>query len=329
MADPAQYLRGPSPWPSTSTTPASRCKDYGRFIDSCYRFDPLAAAYYHQLKTYISKRQAAQDILTSELQVYKVTRPNCDADIKRSLLNSLTEVVLDLDGTEADFFVLKGHPCPEAISFLGSTLRVRPELFIGHLDQASGDSERKKFYELPALPSRRCAVMHIRMITLGTSLGSQMKGFNLTEARADARKSCQSHTGDLIQNAYYGSTRFRAVDLHNCKVYTVEQLISFSVVHDELRWTGECASYPSRSRDHISWTDHFVTRHFSHRPGHGQRYTAQKPLRYTLDQVYESRKNAKCHSCHSLCFVCRKRRRHVTISTRLRKLTCTLSIPSN
>ena len=73
--------------------------------------------------------------------------------------------------------------------------------------------------------------------------------------QADDR--CLEYERQLFQVKHYGATRFRKVHVHSSKIFSVEQMVSFSVAQQENEpWCGECArvSHSPLRRVHGGWS---------------------------------------------------------------------------
>jgi hypothetical protein len=165
---------------------------------------------------------------------------------------------------------VSGLPSPEAIRWLGDEYQPRPEFLLGHLERERIFHERTSF-ELPALPSRRDNIIHIRFIRLcrsgirsGESESSVDPDFEtLSQDRQAAKEATHTYEKKLFDGGHFGATRVRKVNLHSTQYFSVEQLVSFSVVEDVPgQWTGKrhhainairvqltmCSGLPSRPR---------------------------------------------------------------------------------
>lgn len=129
--------------------------------------------------------------------------------------------------------VVEGHLCPETVVALGSHFNnIRPEFFLGHLElERVRNLHSRTSYELPALPSRRANIVHIRLVSLWRSDASAGIPKDLEPGeRVKVDKSCRHYESQLFDSERACHTRFRKVHLHNSKHFTVEQTVSLFVV---------------------------------------------------------------------------------------------------
>lgn len=136
--------------------------------------------------------------------------------------------------------VLEGFPSPECINTIGAREMVRPELFIGHLDFSRSLSSSQRFFELPSLPSDRSNIVHVRLLALGTTMVGEGTLKSHAHNRIQADEKCLAFENQLFRGKQYGATRFRKVHLHNSQIFSLEEMVSFSVTQQENEpWCGE------------------------------------------------------------------------------------------
>lgn len=154
--------------------------------------------------------------------------------------------------------VLEGFPDPGCISALGAKENIRPELFIGHLGFSRHPGSTQRYFELPALPSDRSNTIHVRLITMGQVIDADTRLKSHAASRIRADEKCVQFEKQLFEKKQYGTTRFRKVHLHNSQVFSVEQVVSFSVTQRKTQsWCGESVPLTNRfSCAHLN-------RHFS------------------------------------------------------------------
>ena len=209
---------------------------YSNYIKSCFRRQHEAAPYYKQLLDFLDPGAAHG---SSSLQKPRYF------DLPKSLRRSSDHAARDDSGDRARnaqprIAVLEGFPSPESISAIGANERVRPEVFIGHLDFSCSSTFSPEFYELPSLPSDRQNIVHIRLMTMGRTMPGDSRLKSQAENRLKANKRCTAFERRLFEGKQYGATRFRKVHLHSSQVFTVEQMVSFSVSKSGPEpWCGE------------------------------------------------------------------------------------------
>jgi hypothetical protein len=203
---------------------------YESYIRACFHRSPSARPYYQQLLDYLAQSNfaAVQNVQYYNLQSSSLDHAPLWAE-GRVPSSECPQVV-----------VLEGLPSPKCISILGTQYNVRPELFIGHLDFPSNSvSSGFKFFELPALPSQRAMVSHVRLISLGRHSSRSPQSGSQSHRREQATRVCQQWRRQQFSSNQYGSTTFREVYIHNAEYFSVEQLVSFTTIRrSDSRWSG-------------------------------------------------------------------------------------------
>jgi hypothetical protein len=204
---------------------------YESYIRACFRRSPSARLYYQQLLNYLARSNFAA---VQNIQYYNLQSSSLDHapfwTEGRGPSSEHPQVV-----------VLEGLPSPKCVSILGAQYNIRPELFIGHLDFPSNSATSSfKFFELPALPSQRAMVSHVRLISLGRhSKPSQSQSGSQSHRREQATRDCQQWRRQQFSGNQYGSTTFREVYIHNAEYFSVEQLVSFTTIRrPDGQWSG-------------------------------------------------------------------------------------------
>jgi hypothetical protein len=131
--------------------------------------------------------------------------------------------------------VREGHLTPESVVELASQCPNLPlEFFLGHLELERVWNRSRTSYELPALPSRRGLIAHVRLPTLWRCNDSvNVAAAVYSENRVEADKLCIEYEKRLMEQGATGATRFRKVHMHNWKRFTVEQMASLCLVPDK------------------------------------------------------------------------------------------------
>lgn len=144
--------------------------------------------------------------------------------------------------------VTEGHLSPECVVELASRYPKLPlEFFLGHLELERVCNLSRTSYELPALPSRRGHLVHVRLPTLWRCNDSadEVRAVH-SEDRVKADKLCIRHEQRLLGGADALATRFRKVHMHGWRRFTVEQVASLCLIPDEDEegaWTGSQLLY--------------------------------------------------------------------------------------
>ena len=198
--------------------------DYVQFIRACYRTHPESFRYFEELVDYI---------LTSTSNWNSSLQQPTTFALGRGEETLPFEVHDGLDSEfEPAITVLEGHLSPECISASGSKLRIRPELFVGHLGLMRRLPHKTPFYELPTLPSHSDNIIHLRVVCLINSPTEQHVDHPTTaliKDRAKAEASRKQAERDLFNERRYGATRVRKALVHSQKLASIEQMVSFTV----------------------------------------------------------------------------------------------------
>jgi hypothetical protein len=225
---------------TASFQPDAPAQRYNTFIQSCFCRHPEAGSYYQQLIDFILSRQAGVRSVERALKAYEFRSRARSASQNPDHTPSAASVVEVDVHTEASLprvYVLEGHPSPESVSLLGASLQLRPELFLGHIDFQCANAMPQRHYELPTLPSRRKAVVHINIVTLCNSLLNETSFDTPNQQRSRAQTATEEYIKGLLLGKRYGSTRFRNVNIHDSRNFSVEQMISFSVSASKEGWS--------------------------------------------------------------------------------------------
>lgn len=217
---------------------------YSRYIKRCFVRQVDSSLYYKQLLDYLESDVGHGSSLLQAPRYYELERRIASSGDVRVF----NEIVPDGSARKNPFIaVLEGFPSPECISIIGANEMVRPELFIGHLDFSRSLSSSQRFFELPSLPSDCSNIIHIRLLTLGTTMVREtaLKSHAHNRIQSDEKGVAFEH--QLFRGKQYGATRFRKVHLHNSQIFSLEQMVSFSVTQRENEpWCGEsCLPTPT------------------------------------------------------------------------------------
>lgn len=206
-------------------------------IVNCYRGYKESFRYFTDLADYVSGPSARLGSSLQQPTTYLIdTAP--EAPPRRIPLRPAKTSKFD----GSSITTIEGHIAPSCICPLGVRLRVRPELFIGHLDFIQKSRSRTDFYELPILPSRQDGIFHVHIFSLVRSPTEHAQD-HPTTGLANKRKvmnhACMQAEREFFEDQKYGATRIRRVHLHSQKLVSMEQVISFAISHDNSRDWGQ------------------------------------------------------------------------------------------
>ena len=225
-----QYLR------HTSREGESQASKYIGYIKRSFVRQGDSSLYYKQLLDYLESDVGHGSSLLQTPRYYELERSIAPSGEGR-VYNEITPGSARYHPSIA---VLEGFPSPQSIGIIGANEMVRPELFIGHLDFSRSISSSRRFFELPSLPSDRSNAIHIRLPTLGTSVIGETALKSHLHSRIQADEKCVAFESQLFRGKHFGATRFRKVHLHNSQMFSLEQMVSFSVTQRENEpWCGE------------------------------------------------------------------------------------------
>lgn len=199
---------------------------YTRYIKSCFHRRTDAAPYYRQLLDYLQAGAGHGNSFLQTPRYYDLKRQTFYASPGPS---TPSEAARGSSRHHPSVAILEGFPSPECISAIGASELVRPELFIGHLDFSRRAPFSHPYFELPSLPSDGGNIIHVRLITLGQTLIGDTGLRSDVQSRLQADERCLEYENQLFHVKQYGATRFRKVHLHSSRIFSVEQMVSFSV----------------------------------------------------------------------------------------------------
>jgi len=237
-----------NPLPSLENITIAR-DAYIKFIRTCYELHPRAFRYYEELVDYISAPIDSAKITSRLPKVFQVLN-STDRQYTPGISDprrlfafvpcGLQEVV-----SCPRIALIEGLPSPEAISCLGATLSVPPELFLGHLELGRQQTQPQTFYELPTIPSKRQHIIRVRTISIGKNPVGSHVGQSMEQKRIATSKNSTQCERDTLKELRYGSTRIRRINLHTKSIFTFEQMISIHISSDSKSpdlWRGNQAS---------------------------------------------------------------------------------------
>ena len=199
---------------------------YIRYVISCVGRHTHAAPYYKQLLDYLRPETGHGSYSLQAPRYYSLRK---HAFHMSGGSRTPSEVAHRPPRDGPSIAILEGFPSPECISAIGANELVRPEIFIGHLDFSRTKSPSQRFFELPSLPSDRGNIIHVRLVTLGQAIFADTKLKSHAQSRIQADERCLDYESSLFNVKQYGATRFRKIHLHSSRIFSVEQMVSFSV----------------------------------------------------------------------------------------------------
>ena len=206
-------------------------RSYVRMIENWIGQLPECAFYFNHLRHYLESgaQSAVQPIVSLNLSGSLDTQQN-----------RAESTVTGSAAASAKLLVLAGFVSPQAINLLGSQYHLRPELFLGHLEIERITIHDQTSFELPAAPSNRNNIIHVRLIRLGRSETELLSTGSITTQRKKIENLCKQYEKGLFDLKKYGATRFRKVNVHSRRYFSVEQVVTFCVTESsKSSWTGK------------------------------------------------------------------------------------------
>lgn len=224
---------------------AAAAATYSRFVTQCFLRHPASSPYYKQLLDYLASDVSQGSSVLQAPRYFELEGRGTSTSAGRSKV--FKEIASGSTRRKnPSIVVLEGFPSPECINAVGAQEKVRPELFIGHLDFSRSTHSSRRFFELPSLPSDRSDVVHVRLLALATTFRDEASLKSYAHQRVQADEKCLAFENQLFRGKQYGATRFRKMHLHNSHIFSLEQMVSFSVTQRENEpWCGKCC--PSAS----------------------------------------------------------------------------------
>lgn len=210
---------------------------YSRFVQQCFLRHPASSPYYKQLLDYLASDVSQGSSVLQAPRYFELEKRGTSL----GGMKVFKEIASGSVRNNPSIAVLEGFPSPECINAIGAQEKVRPELFIGHLDFSRSLHSSRRFFELPSLPSDRGDVVHVRLLALATTFREEASLKSYAHERIRADEKCFDFENQLFREKQYGATRFRKMHLHNSHIFSLEQMVSFSVTQLENEpWCGEC-----------------------------------------------------------------------------------------
>lgn len=203
-------------------------------ITAFYTYFPQAIQYYDQLVDYL--RTKAGPASLQPLGLYRIR--DFSANRGLSLTFPFTSTTWETGSISPLIIVLEGLPLPTHIAFIGTTLAIRPEFFIGHLDASCTQAPKSGLYEYPSLPSRQQNCIQLTFASLIRSIVEGPKLDQLADRRLEVDEACRLCQKALFIDGRYGATRYRRIVVHDDKFCSIEQRLSFTVARRGSGWCG-------------------------------------------------------------------------------------------
>ncbi|KAJ5528252.1 hypothetical protein N7513_012411 [Penicillium frequentans] len=216
---------------------------YLRHIRSCYRYYPEAISFYEQLADFLNTCSGKRKSRLQEVKLFEII-PISTADVYPKAFPFAT-AQLHEEQHKPRIGVLQGFPHPDCIAFLGAEFAVRPEFFIEHLPLSLKPSAKDSVPELPTLPSRQDNVVRVHFSRLLKPLSpyssrvSAQTSLHMRQKRAELEDLRLNYEKSLVNHRMYGATHVRKVVVHDSDMYSVEEMLSFTIATHQDNWHGE------------------------------------------------------------------------------------------
>jgi hypothetical protein len=229
---------------------------YTRLIRSCAFGFPGSKAYYDQLVDYIKQASASLQDPSTHWRCYRVGPPDgsskpadlaittCDvksvaptteACSSRVILES--SVVLE---SPSYIVAIDGFLSPSAVEALGTKFKIRPEMFISHLDFAARHSHETFAFATSNLPSSRISTIQLRMASIGSAQASVPMPESLEAVSSAAKKLCRTWRTGLLEKKEDGHSIIRDMHVHDDRIFSIEHFVSINFSRNlGGTWTGE------------------------------------------------------------------------------------------
>ncbi|KID60290.1 hypothetical protein MBR_10408, partial [Metarhizium brunneum ARSEF 3297] len=218
---------------SSGGSSASYVEEYVQVIKSCFSKDSVIGPYFYQLIDYLQSDSTSESRMNP---VPSAIRLRASSDLIHQTYAPATQPWgLDIPEknvtqTQAPCLItIEGLPSPSCVAYLGSKYGLRPEYWLGHLSLGRQSPTHDKFFELPALPSRRGNIVQVLIPFLGRRTGSSYATHVSAIERLQAQQKLEEWDRHLFQNKKFGATRLRKLHLHSSQYFSIEQLVSFTV----------------------------------------------------------------------------------------------------
>ncbi|VUC30706.1 unnamed protein product [Clonostachys rosea] len=211
---------GTSTFSSTSLNECNHSR-YLAYIRSCYRSFPEAAPYYEQLIDHLNLQRGAQ---LQSIQLLELEPPLDPSEYPVLLPSRPVEFIHEQYRPRVA--ILQGYPSPECIAHLGASFSIRPEFFIGHLSCAIPGSTRMPLEAL-SLPSSQENLVRIPFCIVARSPNP------IDHLTSDVERALLTSEKKLRDEGRYGASRFRKVNIHDERTYSLEESMAFTIVQSD------------------------------------------------------------------------------------------------
>ena len=168
---------------------------YSRFVHQCFLRHPASSPYYKQLLDSLASNVSQGSSVLQAPRYFELEKGGTS-------LGGITvfkEIASGSVRNHPSIAVLEGFSSPECINAIGAQEKVRPELFIGHLDFSRSPHSSRRFFELPSLPSDRSDVAHVRLLALVTTFGEEASLRSYAHERIQADEKCFAFENQLFR----------------------------------------------------------------------------------------------------------------------------------
>jgi hypothetical protein len=222
------------PATADSTEDDTLVNQYIDSINTISKSNNAVKLYYDQLVDYLSERGGPQQLIREFDILYSERAPLANGDLSTCYNGS------NAQQKGPRVVVLEGFPSPRRIGRLGVTYQLSAEFFIGNLDfsQKVTRGTSYPYYEMPALPSASQHAIHFRFVSLGSVSSGSYTG-QPTEYQKTLNTRCRQNQTNLFDANLHGTTRWRQVQIHGLRHWSLEQVLSFTVSSQSGSWTGK------------------------------------------------------------------------------------------
>jgi hypothetical protein len=255
--------RMPTQRSSRSQTLQEYLTPYSQLVQSCAIGYPGSKAFYDQLVDYVKQAPASLQDPFTRWKAYRISLSDssskrlfptshavtvCDAaDVPPAVEACSMRVVTDPSRNTPD---PNSHPCPHivlvdgflspnSVDALGMKFRIRPELFISHLDFTARNSHESFAFATSNLPSSQITTVQLRMVSIGSAQAGTRRSESLDVASRLAKSQSRAWRADLLERKEDQRSIIRDIHLHNQKTFSLEHLLSISFAKDEYGcWIG-------------------------------------------------------------------------------------------
>lgn len=229
---------------------------YTRLIRSCAFGFPGSKAYYDQLVDYIRQASASLQDPSTHWRCYRVGPPEgsskpadlaittCDVkSVPPTTEPCSSRVILETPvalQSPSHIVAVEGFLSPSAVEALGMKFKIRPEMFISHLDFAARHSHETFAFARSNLPSSHISTIQLRMASIGSAQANVAMPENLEAVSSTAKRLCRAWRNELLEKREDGHSIIRDMHVHDDRVFSMEHFVSINFSRNLAgTWTGE------------------------------------------------------------------------------------------